>query len=55
MDFNLDRLRAFIVVARSGNLSAAARELGATQPNLGRQMTAFETFNDVVSSSHNYA
>lgn len=42
MDFNLDRLRTFIVVARTGNLSAAARELGATQPNVGRQMAALE-------------
>jgi DNA-binding transcriptional LysR family regulator len=42
MDFNLDRLRTFIVVSRTGNLSTAARELGATQPNLGRQMTALE-------------
>lgn len=42
MDFNLAHLRAFIIVARTGNLSAAARELGTTQPNLGRQMTALE-------------
>jgi DNA-binding transcriptional LysR family regulator len=42
MDFNLDRLRSFIVVSRLGNLSAAANELGMTQPNLGRQMTALE-------------
>jgi DNA-binding transcriptional LysR family regulator len=42
MDFNLDRLRSFIVVARTGNLSAAAKELETTQPNLGRQMTALE-------------
>jgi len=42
MDFNVDRLRAFIVVARTGNLSSAAKELGTTQPNLGRQMTALE-------------
>lgn len=42
MNFNLDRLRTFIVVARTGNLSSAARELGATQPNVGRQMTALE-------------
>jgi DNA-binding transcriptional LysR family regulator len=40
MDFDIDHLRAFIVVARKGNISEAARELGATQPNLGRQMTA---------------
>jgi DNA-binding transcriptional LysR family regulator len=42
VDINLDRLRAFIVVARTGNLTAAAKELGATQSNLGRQMTALE-------------
>lgn len=40
MDFNLEHLRAFIVVGRIGNLSAAAKELGTTQPNLGRQMSA---------------
>ena len=38
VDFNLDLLRAFITVARVGTLSAAARELKTTQPNLGRQM-----------------
>jgi len=42
MDFNLEHLKAFLVVARLGNLSAAAKELGTTQPNLGRQMTALE-------------
>ncbi len=42
MDFNLERLRTFIVVARAGTLSAAARELGTTQPNVGRQMSALE-------------
>ena len=42
MDIKLDRLRAFIVVARTGNLSKAANELGTSQPNLGRQMTALE-------------
>lgn len=40
MNFNLDKLRSFIVVARTGNLSNAAREIGISQPNLGRQMTA---------------
>jgi DNA-binding transcriptional LysR family regulator len=42
LDFNLNHLRSFIVVSRTGNLSAAAKELGTTQPNLGRQMTALE-------------
>ena len=36
----LTHLKTFLTVARKGNLSAAARELGATQPNVGRQMTA---------------
>jgi DNA-binding transcriptional LysR family regulator len=36
----LGRLKSFLTVARKGNLSSAARELGMTQPNLGRQMTA---------------
>jgi len=40
MDFDISHLRAFMVVARKGNISEAARELGATQPNLGRQMAA---------------
>lgn len=40
IDFDINHLRAFMVVARKGNISEAARELGATQPNLGRQMTA---------------
>lgn len=40
MDFDINHLRAFITVARKGNISEAAKELGATQPNLGRQMTA---------------
>ncbi|MGV8949171.1 MAG: LysR family transcriptional regulator [Candidatus Paracaedibacter sp.] len=40
MNFNLDKLRSFIVVGRTGNLSTAAREIGISQPNLGRQMTA---------------
>lgn len=36
----LTHLKTFLTVARKGNLSAAAKELHATQPNLGRQMTA---------------
>jgi DNA-binding transcriptional LysR family regulator len=48
VDFNLDCLRTFIVVARTGTLSAAARELGTTQPSLGRQMTALEKAVNLV-------
>lgn len=36
----LTHLKTFLTVARKGNLSAAAKELHTTQPNLGRQMTA---------------
>lgn len=36
----LTHLKTFLTVARKGNLSSAAIELGATQPNIGRQMTA---------------
>lgn len=35
--------RAFLAVARTGSLSAAARDLGLTQPTLGRQVAALET------------
>lgn len=35
-------LRSFLAVARSGSLSAAAEELGTTQPTVGRQIRALE-------------
>ena len=34
--------RAFLAVSRGGSLSAAARDLGLTQPTLGRQVAALE-------------
>jgi DNA-binding transcriptional LysR family regulator len=39
---NWDDLRFFLVVARLGTLSAAARELKVTQPTVGRRITALE-------------
>ena len=39
MNINLDILNNFVVVAKTENLSAAAKKLGTTQPNLRRQMT----------------
>jgi DNA-binding transcriptional LysR family regulator len=36
------RLQAFLAVAETGSLSAAARKLGASQPTLGRQIAALE-------------
>jgi DNA-binding transcriptional LysR family regulator len=35
--------RSFLAVADTGSLSAAARQLGLTQPTLGRQIAALET------------
>lgn len=37
-----DHYRSFLAVARRGSLSAAARELGLTQPTLGRHIAALE-------------
>ncbi|AKT42961.1 LysR family transcriptional regulator [Chondromyces crocatus] len=37
-----DDLRVFLAVARAGNLSAAARAIGQTQPTLGRRLRALE-------------
>jgi len=39
---NWDDLRFFLVVARHGTLSAAARELEVTQPTVGRRIAALE-------------
>jgi len=41
-DFDWNQARAFLVTARAGSLSAAARELGQTQPTLSRQVAALE-------------
>ena len=37
-----DDIRFFLAVARSGNLSAAARELHVSQPTVGRRLASFE-------------
>jgi DNA-binding transcriptional LysR family regulator len=39
---NWDDLRFFLVLARRGTLSAAARELGVSQPTVGRRIAALE-------------
>ena len=41
LDWNL--LRSFLTVAETGSLSAAARQLGASQPTLGRHIEELET------------
>lgn len=40
--FDWNRVRAFLVTAEEGSLSAAARALGMAQPTLGRQVEALE-------------
>ncbi|TWF54530.1 LysR family transcriptional regulator [Neorhizobium alkalisoli] len=40
---NWDYYRSFLAVLRTGTLSAAARELGLTQPTLGRHIDALES------------
>lgn len=40
--FDWNRVRAFLLTAEKGSLSAAARALGTTQPTVGRQIAALE-------------
>lgn len=42
ISFNWNHLRAFLVTAEEGSLSAAARALKISQPTLGRQVSALE-------------
>lgn len=46
--FDWNRVRAFLVTAEEGSLSAAARALDMTQPTLGRQVSALENELGVV-------
>ena len=42
IQFNWNHLRAFLITAEEGTLSAAARALNVSQPTLGRQVSALE-------------
>lgn len=48
ISFDWNHARAFLATAEEGSLSAAARELGLTQPTLGRQVAALEKQLDAV-------
>ncbi|MGZ9811867.1 LysR family transcriptional regulator [Pseudoroseicyclus sp. H15] len=48
VSFDWTRVRAFLVTAEEGSLSAAARALGLAQPTLGRQVDALEEELGVV-------
>jgi len=43
VNFDWNHIRAFLVTAEEGTLSAAAKALGLTQPTLSRQVSALET------------
>lgn len=42
INFDWNHIRAFLVTAEEGTLSAAAKALGLTQPTLSRQVYALE-------------
>ena len=42
VQFDWNRVRAFLIAAEEGSLSRAAESLGMSQPTLGRQVTAIE-------------
>ncbi|WP_223788839.1 LysR family transcriptional regulator [Marinicella meishanensis] len=48
MNFNWNHAKAFLKTVETGSLSAAAVDLGMTQPTLGRQVTALEEELGVV-------
>ncbi|HWV19472.1 MAG TPA: LysR family transcriptional regulator, partial [Devosia sp.] len=41
-DLDWNQMRAFLATLEAGSLSGAARQLGLTQPTLGRQVAALE-------------
>lgn len=47
-DLNWNHLRAFLTTAEAGSLSAAAGQLGQTQPTLSRQVAALEAELDML-------
>jgi DNA-binding transcriptional LysR family regulator len=47
-DFDWNQMRAFLATVERGSLSAAARELGLTQPTLSRQIAALEQALDLL-------
>lgn len=42
IDFDWNHIRTFVATAEAGSFSAAARQMRATQPTVGRQITALE-------------
>src|SRR6185312_7242041 len=41
-EFDWNLIRSFVAVAQTGSLSAAARQLGGSQPTLGRHVAELE-------------
>lgn len=48
VSFDWNQARAFLATVEEGSLSAAARQLGLTQPTLGRQVAALEAALNVL-------
>jgi len=46
-NMNWGQIRSFLAVSRLGSLSAAARELGVSQPTLSREIQALETSTEL--------
>ena len=46
-NLNCNLVRSFLTVSRNGSLSAAARELGVSQPTLSRDIQALETATEL--------
>ena len=46
-NLNWNLIHTFLTVARKGSLSAAARELGVSQPTLSRDIQALETATEL--------
>ena len=48
IDYDWNHVRAFLATAKTGSLSAAARELRTSQPTIGRQIAALEEVLGVI-------
>ena len=48
VSFDWNQARAFLATVEEGSLSAAARQLGLTQPTLGRQVAALEAALGII-------
>ena len=50
-NINWNLIRSFMLVSRTGSLSAAARELGVSQPTLSRDIQTLETATELMNEA----